>query len=144
MENKDTLDELNKGCTMGMDALSFVLDKVEDNDFKELLESFYSKYQTFHNDIEAIYPNYTKEDEDPTETNVVNKAMTWSAVEMKTLTDTSNSKIAEILLQGTNMGIIEGRKLLNHKPNLDKEVERILHEYVNMQEEEVETLKKYL
>lgn len=144
MQNKDTLDEVNKGCTMGMDALSFVLDKVEDNDFKEILESFYSKYETLHNDVEEIYPNYTKKDEDPTETNVVNKAMTWSAVEMKTLTDTSNSKIAEILLQGTNMGIIEGRKLLNHKPDLDKEVEKILHEYVNMQEEEVETLKKYL
>ena len=144
MENKDTLDEVNKGCTMGMDALSFVLDKVEDDDFKEVLSSFHSKYENLHKDVEAIYSNYTKKDEDPTETNVVNKAMTWSAVEMKTLTDTSNSKIAEILLQGTNMGIIEGRKLLNHKPDLDKDVEKILNEYVNMQEEEVETLKKYL
>ena len=144
MENKDTLDELNKGCTMGIDALNFVIDKAEDLEFKKVLEGFYSKYQKLHNDIEAIYPNYTKKDDDPTETNVVTKVMTWSAVEMKTLTDTSNSKIAEILLQGTNMGIIEGRKLLNHKENLDKDVDKILHEYVNMQEEEVETLKKYL
>lgn len=52
---------------------------------------------------------------------------------MKTLTDHSNSKIAELLLQGTNMGIIEGRKLLNNK-----EVKKLLQEY------SVENLKKYL
>ena len=144
MQNKDTLDELNKGCTMGLDAIKYVLDKVEDDSFKKVLDSFYKKYQKIHNDIETVYDNYSKENETPTETGIITKAMTWSGVEMKTLTDTSNSKIAEILIQGTNMGIIEGRKLINHKPDLSKEVETILNEFVNMQEEEVETLKKYL
>lgn len=145
IQNRDTLDELNKGCTMGMDALKYVLDKVEDNDFKKVLEEQYNEYQNLHKRIEDIYPNYVKDDdENPTETNVLTKAMTWSSVEMKTLTDNSNSKIAEILLQGTNMGIIEGRKLLNHKPDLDKDVDTILEEYVDIQEREVETLKKYL
>ena len=62
---------------------------------------------------------------------------------MKTMNDTSNSKIAELLLQGVNMGIIEGRKILNKK-SLNKEVEDILKEYVDMQESSVETLKNYL
>lgn len=69
--------------------------------------------------------------------------MTWSGVNMKTLTDHSNSKIAELLLQGTNMGIIEGRKILNNK-KLNEEVSNIIDEYVNMQEKCVETLKEYL
>jgi len=71
------------------------------------------------------------------------KAMTWSNVEMRTLTDHSNSKIAELMLQGTNMGIIEGRRLLNHKSGNEK-VDNIITEYVNMQEKFVEILKKYL
>ena len=69
--------------------------------------------------------------------------MTWSGIEMKTLTDSSNSKIAELLLQGVNMGIIEGRKILNKK-KINDEVEKIVSEYVTMQEENVEELKKYL
>ena len=142
MENKDTLDELNKGCTMGMDALKFVIDKVEDDEFKELLSNQYKEYQTVHKKIEELYSNYS--DEEPTETNGLNKAMTWSMMEMKTLTDTSNSKIAELLLQGTNMGIIEGRKLINHKPDLDKKVSKVLYEFVCMQEDYVERLKSYL
>ena len=39
--------------------------------------------------------------------------------------------------------IIEGRKILNNK-KLNKEVHSIASDYVTMQEENVETLKKYL
>ena len=56
----------------------------------------------------------------------------------------SDSKIAELLLQGTNMGIIEGRRLLNNNPSVDTEVKQILNDFVVMQEDSVETLKKYL
>ena len=73
----------------------------------------------------------------------MNKAMTWYGIEMKTTTDHSTSKIAELLVQGTNMGIIEGRKLLNHK-DVDKNVEKIAEKYVAMQENSLEELKKYL
>lgn len=50
---------------------------------------------------------------------------------MKTLMDNSSSKIAELLLQGTNMGIIEGRKLLNHKET-DEKIHKLVQEYVDM------------
>ena len=62
---------------------------------------------------------------------------------MKTLMDNSSSKIAELLLQGTNMGIIEGRKLLNHK-EIDDKVHKLIQEYVDMQEDSVEKLKQSL
>ena len=69
--------------------------------------------------------------------------MTKMGVDMKTLTDKSNSKIAELLLQGVNMGIIEGRRILNKK-RINDEVEELMNNYVKMQEESVERLKKYL
>ena len=62
---------------------------------------------------------------------------------MKTMNDKSNSKIAELLLNGVNMGIIEGKKILNNK-KLNKEVSIIVSKYVNMQEENVEKLKTFL
>ena len=62
---------------------------------------------------------------------------------MKTMTDKSNSKIAELLLTGVNMGIIEGRKILNKK-KLDNQVHDIVSKYVTMQEKSVEKLKDFL
>ena len=141
-ENINALDELSKGACMGMDAIHFILDKIEDEEFKKSLTTQYEKYQDIEKKIRKVYANYKVED-NPKETSMMNKAMTWYGIEMKTLTDTSNSKIAELLMQGTNMGIIEGRKLLNNK-KVDPDVEDLISEYVTMQEDSVENLKKYL
>ncbi len=137
----NVLDELNKGACMGMDAIHFVLDKVEDEKLHDVLEKQYQKYQDISDEICKIYPEYSSKK--PHETSAMTKAMTWYGVEMKTLTDQSSSKIAELLLQGTNMGIIEGRKLLNHKP-CDEDTHRLVQEYVAMQEDAVEKLKRFL
>ena len=141
-ENINALDEINKGATMGMDAIHFIIDKIENDDFKKIVDKQYKDYEKISKTINEIYNKYNSEDE-PHETGVVNKVMTWYGVEMKTLMDKSDSKIAELLLQGTNMGIIEGRRILNNK-ELDDEVKDIMSKYVTMQEECVEKLKDYL
>lgn len=140
-ENINALDEIHKGACMGMDAISFVLDKVEDDYLKKVLKKEYDEYQKIAGEIEKIYPNYN--DGNPHETSKITKAMTWYGIEMKTLTDKSNSKIAELLLKGFNMGIIEGKRILNQK-NINKEVANIIEKYVEMQEKDVETLKSFL
>lgn len=137
----DVLDELNKGACMGRDAIHFILDKVSDSDLRKELNIQYTKYKEITDKIAQLYPDYSKKE--PHETNAMNKAMTWFGIEMNTMMDKSTSKIAELLLQGTNMGIIEGRKLLNNNTT-DDEVSDLLEEYVDMQENAVENLKKFL
>ena len=141
-ENINALDEINKGATMGMDAIHFIIDKIDSIEFKDVVDKQYNDYKKISKTINEIYNKYNSEDE-PHETGVVNKVMTWYGVEMKTLMDKSDSKIAELLLQGTNMGIIEGRRILNNK-KLDDEVKEIMSKYVTMQEECVDKLKDYL
>lgn len=144
MENQNVkvLDEVNKGTTMGMDAISYVLDKVGDEKFKNVLNVEYGKYKKIANRVDNIYSQYSQKE--PQETSAMNKMMTWYGVNMKTMNDQSNSKISELLMQGTNMGIIEGRRLINNNPSVDAEVMQILNDFVVMQEDSVETLKKYL
>ena len=139
----NVLDELNKGACMGKDVIHFILDKIEDEKLKEELNNQYSGYKAISDKIQKLYPEYSEDKDKPHETNAMNKVMTWYGIEMKTLVDESTSKIAELLLQGTNMEIIEGRKLLNHKP-VDETVHSIAQDYVSMQEKAVENLKKFL
>lgn len=137
----NVLDELCKGACMGKDAIHFILDKVKDDALKDELNNQYKYYDAIYNKIKELYPEYSEKE--PHETNAMNKVMTWYGIEMKTFADDSTSKIAELLLQGTNMGIIEGRKLLNHK-NMDENVNALVNEYVDMQEQAVEKLKQFL
>lgn len=145
MSKKETevnvLDELSKGACMGRDAIHFIMDKVEDKSLKEELNRQYREYKEISEEINKIYPEYSEGE--PHETNAMNKMMTWYGIEMKTFMDSSTSKIAELLLQGTNMGIIEGRRLLNHKDS-NEEINKLLEKYVEVQETAVEKLKSFL
>jgi hypothetical protein len=142
MENNiNILDELNKGCCMGMDALDLIIPKVEENTFKDLLEKQRLEYQDLSNRIDDIYRTYT--DKDIHETKKIEKIMTWYGIEKDTILDNSVSKLADLLIKGTNMGIIEGKRLLNNK-TMDKKVHKICNEYVNMQEAYLEKLKEFL
>lgn len=139
--NINVLDELNKGCFMGIDALNIILTKVEDPDFKDLLEKQHNEYVDFTNRIEELYRTYS--DKNIHETNTITKAMTWYGITKDTIFDDSVSKIADLLINGTNMGIIEGRKLINNK-KMDKKVHKVCSDFVKMQENYIEKLKKFL
>ncbi len=142
--NADVLDEINKGATMGMDAIEYVSEKVGDPQFRDVLNIEYDKYSDIVHRINNVYPKYANKE--PHETSKMTKMMTWYGIKMNTMSDKSNSKISELLMQGTNMGIIEGRRLLNQNQNntINEEVRQLLNDFVVMQEDSVETLKKYL
>lgn len=135
------LNEVNKGIKMGMDAISNISEKVEDDNFKDDLKYQYDKYNDILNKVTNELGNY---DDFPQEVNPMQKAMGWMNVEMKTMNDRSNSKIAEMMLQGINMGIIEGVRLKNQNPDLDNSVKNILNEFIGFQENTAEQLKKFL
>ena len=141
-QNLNILDEVNKGATMGMDAINIIFPKVNDNTFKEVLYREYSKYKDISEKVNNLYSNYS--DKEPHKTTPMNKMMTWYGVQMKTMNDDTTSKLSELLMQGTNMGIIEGRRLINQNENAAPDVKNILNDFVVMQEDSVETLKKYL
>ena len=141
-QNLNILDEVNKGATMGMEAISVISEKVQDHEFKKVLDVEYDKYKDISERVNDLYSHFSSKE--PHEINAMNKMMTWYGIQMRTITDDSNSKLSELLMQGTNMGIIEGRRLINQNKNADNNVKSILEVFVTMQEDSVETLKKYL
>jgi len=141
MEDINALDEIHKGSSMGCDAISFILDKVEDNEFLKLLKKQYKSYKEICERIEDIYPKYNEGE--PHSTSMPEKVMTDWMINMKTMVDKTTSHLAELLVQGTNMGIIEGRRILNKK-NLNEEVHSLVEKYVTMQEKYLDNLKCYL
>lgn len=140
-ENLKVLKELHTGAQMGIKAISYVSEKTEDADFKRELSTQYNQYEDILNKVTDLYNTYG---EVPSTSNVKNDIMTWMGVQMNTMNDKSNSKLSEMLIQGTVMGIIEGRKILNNNPNVDKNIKSTLDEFVQLQENSVTKLKEYL
>ena len=134
MEKIELLKEINKDSKMGMDSLSIVLEKVNDEEFENLLNRQHEEYKNiFDRTQELLIEN----------TPMMQKAMSWMGIQLNTINDTSNAKLSDLLIQGTNMGIIKGRKLLN-QVSTTKEIKNILSDFVRLQEKNVEDLKNYL
>ena len=139
--SKYVLNEVGKGLQMGLDSSSNVTEKVEDGKLKEDL---LYQYDVYNDLLQRVNTEITKYSDTPEQLNPMQKAMGWMSVEVNTLTDRSNSKISEMMLKGTNMGIIEGVKLWNQNPDSSEETKTILKDFIKFQEDTVEKLKKYL
>ena len=110
--NLNILDEVNKGATMGMDTIKFIEEKNHDAKLEETLKVEYGKYKHISERVNNLYSEYTTVKK-AHETSQMNKMMTWYRVQMRTITDDTPSKLSKLLMQKrTNMGIIEGRRLL--------------------------------
>ena len=106
---------------------------------KKILEEQGKNYEKISSKIEKLYSKHS--DKEPHETNMMEKMMTWYGIQMRVNDDDNESKIAELFIKGTNMGIIEGRKLLNNKEN-DKKTKDLIQRYVDFQEEYVEKFER--
>lgn len=141
MEDIEILKEVNKNSKMGMDALTTVSKKVEDSNLEKLLNSQHNEYQNiFDRTQEILIQNNEKMEDTP----ATQKAMSWMGIQFNTLNDTSNSKISELLIQGNDMGIIKGIKLLNNYSFMNNEIKNILLDFVRLQEKNINDLKQFL
>ncbi len=139
--NLTILNEISKAAKIGMESISFVIQKVGDKNMKENLSTQYSEYGKI---VARVNAEFKKYGEVPDESSFGTKMMSYIGTELNTIKDKSNSHIAEIMIQGGNMGIIECQKLLNHNPQSDEHVKNILNDFVTMQKNNIEKMKMFL
>ena len=141
MDDLTILNEIHKGVTMGMASLELISDKTEDVDFKDDLSFQYNEYQ---NTLNSVNNEFQKKGEIPDDVPLNTKVMGWTGIQFNTISDTSNSKLSELLIQGYDMGIVKGVKLLNQSPEASPNVKNILNGFISMQENCIDRLKKFL
>ncbi|MCI8833160.1 MAG: hypothetical protein HFJ19_03025 [Clostridia bacterium] len=126
---------------MGINALSYVSDKVTDDEFKRELSTQYNQYEDILTRVTDLYNDYG---EVPANSNFKDDMMTWMGVQMNTINDKTPSKLSELLIQGNTMGIIEGRRLINNNPAVEASIKQTLNDFVTLQENTITKLKEYL
>ena len=73
------------------------------------------------------------------------KITSYLMINMKTLIDKSSSHIADMLIKGSSMGIVEATKQLHkYEGDVEKDIISLMKELQKMEEHNVEELKKYL
>ncbi len=141
MDDLTILNEIHKGVTMGMASLEEVSKKSEDEEFIDELSTQYNSYQTT---LDKVNEAFNEIGEIPDDVPINQKIMGWTGIQMNTMKDTSNSKLSELLIQGYDMGVIKGFKLLNESPEATQSVKDVLNGFIRFQENSINRLKKFL
>lgn len=139
--NLTILNETAKAAKMGMDSITYISEKVGDKNMKTDLSTQYNGYE---NILKKVDTQFEKYGEIPDDSSMGSKMMLWTGIQFNTITDKSNSHVAEIMIQGNNMGVVECQKLLNHNPRAEEPVKQILNEFITFQNNNVEKMKEFL
>lgn len=141
MQEIEILKEISKDSKMGMDSINMVGEKVQDEKFQKLLDEQHNEYQNIFDRTQEILKQHGETIEDVP---AMQKMMGWMGIQMNTLNDKSNSQLSELLIQGNDMGIIKGHKLLNNNEFTTPEIQNLLSDFVRLQEKNIDDLKKWL
>ena len=126
---------------MGVSTLGKLIDMVGEITFRKQLTDQLAEYRTFENSAKELISKYGAAEKGLSD---VDKAKTYFTISMQTMTDKSNSHIAEMLITGSNMGIIESVKNLKKYPAAEKEVRDLLQRLLEFEENNVQRLKEFL
>ena len=141
MQEIDILKEISKDAKIGMDSLTTVTDKAQDEKFKKVLNNQHDEYQNIFDRSQELLIQQGENYEDvPT----MQKMMSWTGIQMSTMSDKSNSKLSELLIQGNDMGVVKGNKLLHGNEFTTPEIKNLLSDFIRLQEKNIDDLKQYL
>lgn len=141
LDQFELLQEVYKGATTGMQSIEIIRPMVKDKAFKNMLFRQYNDYKSLSKEIELQAAN---EGYDLRASNIMNKAMMYGSVLLNTINDRTNSKFAEIMMQGINMGIISLVKVIN---NIDADLQinqTFSNRIMGMYQNNLDSFKAYL
>ena len=81
---------------------------------------------------------------DEKEISAFSKISTYLMINMQLLTDKSTTHIAEMMIQGSNMGVIDAIKNLNDCEDAEQEIRNLMEKLQKFEEHNIDKLKEFL
>ena len=139
----EMLEQLYKNVKMGSDSIIKLLGKVSDGKFKTDLTDQLDGYEGFAAKAKDRLKSLGCEAK---EENVMTKMWSSIGMAMSTLTDSSDSHIAQMVAEGSTMGITDGIKLLRDYENtgVSEHALALVRDVIKFEENNLERAKKYI
>ncbi len=136
------LNFIYQNSQMGVNSLKEILPMVKEGTFKDGLNAQLKEYQQIHQEAGK---GLNSAGYDEKGINAMEKIMTYLMIDIKMMVDSSSSHVAQMLIQGSNMGIIDAQKKIHEfEGEADREVIKLMKHLQEFEEKNVERLKEYL
>ena len=133
--------EIQRNAEMAMKAIDTISGKVYDDDLALQISRQSLKYAELYNEaskqlMEGKAERY--------QSNTLTDAMLKTGIHYNTMLNTSTGHIAEMMIKGSNNGILEMEKVLRHNENAGERPTALAKQLIDFEESNIRRLKDYL
>lgn len=144
MIEKDTvrlLRECDAGIKMGVSAIDDVMEYVFADDFRQHLDACRREHEKLQAEIGEMLDEYGDEGKEP---NPMAKGMSWMKTNMKLKMNESDQTIADLLTDGSNMGVKSLSRYLNQYAAASERTKDITKRLIKLEEKLSVDMRDYL
>ena len=127
-QTQKLLQTIVENARMGEDACRQLFDRTEDLNLREELNREKRDYENAAAQAEGM----------------LERMGMWMGMQFNTMTERSTSHIAELLIQGCTMGVVEITKVRSTCPDADADAQGVASGLITCQQEAIERLKSFL
>ena len=135
------LRECDAGIQMGVDSIDDVLNKVRSEKMRECLSRCKKEHQELDAEVQELLEKYRDDGKDPSP---VTKGMSWMKTTMKMAMDDSDATIADLMVDGCDMGVKSLSRYLNQYVAADEVSKDICKRLIKLEEKLGQQLRNYL
>ena len=139
--NIDFLKLVYHNAKMGEEAIVNTLKNIKESPLKDALRRQRMQYREILKEAKDMLYQYGEAPEDLV---FFTKMQLRSAIKFNTLVSNSESHVAEMMMQGSNMGIIDMTRELNEYDDVDPEVRNLGEKLLMIEEENFQNMRRFL
>ena len=137
----DLLNELYQNAAMGERGTALLMEKNSDAALSTQLHQHAADYGTIKNEAAALLSQCGQA---PRSGGKMDRAAQWMGVQMNTLIDKTPSHMAEMLIQGSAMGIVKSEKNKRRTPGAAPQALQLEDRLIQLEQNYIETMKQFL
>lgn len=132
-KSEEVLAEVHRNCQLALQSISDILPEADDTAVREELLKQHEEYERIGSKAAILAKDKNVELKNP---GPIKKAMMWTSIKMNTMKDDSRSHIAEMMVQGTVMGITALKTSLGQMSEnyADAEIKQLAEELLQAEE----------
>lgn len=135
------LRECDAGIKMGVTSIDEVLPHVKNEKLKETLNDSKKEHERLRSEIETMLSDYEDDGKDP---NPIAKGMSWMKTNVMLGIDESDKKVADLMVDGCDMGVKSLSRYLNQYEAAEEKVKDIAKKLIKIEEKLSEDLREFL
>src|SRR5690606_15257938 len=135
------LKEVNSGCKSATNSMEQVLPFAKNEQLKNIINKYNDIHIKLGDECHALLNQVDKDEKDPS---IMAKAMSWISTEVKLMINDDTHRIAELMIDGCNMGIKSLSEYINKYKSASPESIDLAKRLVRIEQDFMNELLPYL